>query len=85
MEPVKGSFYQMFENRAKCRIGKSGDWVWLRNGLTKEEVKASELLALVNRYVVKLVLKIQFQLVFTLTDYPLLCQHKDSDKETSYT
>ena len=48
--PVKKSLYHMIERKIKNTIVGKGDWVFLRNCHTREELKASEALELIDRY-----------------------------------
>ena len=46
---INGSLYQMIEKKTMQRISSYGNWTYLRDGLTGEELKASEALSLAKR------------------------------------
>ena len=46
---VRGSLYKMVEKMTKERISSIGDWTFLKDGLTGEELKASEALSMAKR------------------------------------
>ena len=48
--PVKKSLFHMIETKIKKTLYSKGDWVFLRNCHTREELKASEALKLIDRF-----------------------------------
>ena len=54
---VKGSLYQMIESATQRRIADKSDWTLIQNGLTGEQLSASQTIALGKRYGTLLILK----------------------------
>ena len=54
--PVEGSFYIELMGALKHRLKTTGDWIWLKNCLTDEILKASEIESLTKRYLYDFVL-----------------------------
>ena len=50
IEPVEGSFYIELMGALKEKLKTKGDWIWLKNCLTDEILKASEIESLTKRY-----------------------------------
>ena len=50
LKSVDGSFYTEMMDIIRKRLSQKGDWVWLKNGLTHDKLKASEVEPLTKRY-----------------------------------
>ena len=50
LKPVNGSFYIELMQMLNCRIKQKGDWIWLKDGMNKEILMASEAEPLTKRY-----------------------------------
>ena len=50
LEPVKGSFYIELMEALRKKLNANGDWIWLKNVLTDDVLRASEIEALSRRY-----------------------------------
>ena len=50
LPPVNGSFYTEIIDSTNKRLKEKGDWIWLKNGLTQDTLRASEVEAATKRY-----------------------------------
>ena len=48
-DKVVGSLYQMIEKKTRETIESNGDWIFMRDGLNDEELKAQEALSMATR------------------------------------
>ena len=48
-DKVVGSLYQMIEKKTRETIESNGDWIFMRDGLNDEELKAQEALSMAKR------------------------------------
>ena len=54
LAPVKGSFYIELMEALRKKINANGDWIWLKNCLTDDVLRASEIETLTKRYLLNL-------------------------------